>query len=1039
METKKKYSYDEVHSKALEYFGGDEMAATTWVKKYCLINKDGEFLEQSPDDMHRRMAEHFFTQERAYDNGEKETDKSNLSEYGKNRKSLTEDDIYNMFKNFGEVIPAGSVMAGLGSPIPVSLSNCWVIDGPHDSLEDIFRVCNEQSQLMKRRGGVGFDISHLRPSGSIVNNSAKQSTGAASFMELFSNVTSTISQCGRRGALMLSINMLHPDALEFIEKKQDLTKVTGANVSVQIDDEFMEAVIADDDYIQQWPVEGRINFSKTNELNNAYAQADYEYDKLYPMLYTDHMYDSELKQGYMKIVKAKELWGKLIHCAWNTAEPGIIFSTRHHNFSPDGVYPSFKGTCTNPCITGDALITTKDGDIPMSEVVRKVSDGEKVEVLTYNEITKDVEYTEVEDGFLTKENANIIEIECEDGNKLKLTPDHKVFTENRGWIEASKLNNSDTLVSLTGVSTFKEFTEPESEDVYDLKVKANHNFFANKILVHNCGEIFMHEDSCRLIHINLSSFIADPFTEFARIDEERLYKATYETMRLADDLVDLEADAIKKILEKVENDGDKGNSEYSLYERLLVHSLAGRRCGLGFLGLSDAIAMLGYKYDSEEGLASVGKIMRIMFKAEMDCQADMAITRGSFPHFDQSKEKKGNEWYDMLKEEFPEQYDRNMKYGRRNVSFSTVAPTGTVSLLAKRSSGIEPVFMPYYTRRVKCMTSADRVDHVDINGEKFTEYVVVHPTLKLWAQNVYGNEFSEDWSEKDWKAAYEKSPWFGSTAQEIDWVKRVKLQGTVQRYISHSISSTVNLPESVTEEEVSTIYLNAWQDKLKGITVYRDNCRSGVLVKKSEKTAKAAEIANDLLYSVAEVKRRPKSLDCKIFRFNNKGDKWIGVVGMMDGEPYEIFSGMQEKLNIPNWVEDGVIVKNHEMVKDPETGEEKKQSRYDICYTDKDGYRVCVEGLSRTFNPEYWNYAKLISGLLRHHMGIEYIIKVISSLKLDSSTINTWKSGIIRTLRKFQKSKDEYLSDERCPECNGRLIRDGGCIKCIDCGWSRCE
>lgn len=572
----------------------------------------------------------------------------------------------------------------------------------------------------------------------------------------------------------------------------------------------------------------------------------------------------------------------------------------------------------------------------------------------------------------------------------------------------------------------------ENEDVYDLKVKSNHNFFANKILVHNCGEIFMHEDSCRLIHINLASFIADPFTDNARIDEERLYKTTYETMRLADDLVDLEADAIKKILKKVENDGDKGNSEYKLYERLLDHSLAGRRCGLGFLGLSDAIAMLGYKYDSEEGLASVGKIMDIMFKAEMDCQTDMAITRGAFPHFNETNEKNGNEWYDMLKNDFPELWERNMKYGRRNVSFSTVAPTGTVSLMAKRSSGIEPVFMPYYTRRVKCMNDSDRVDHIDVNGEKFTEYVVVHPTLKLWAQKVFGNDFSEDWGEKDWKSAYEKSPWFGSTAQEIDWVKRVKLQGIVQKRTSHSISSTVNLPESVTEEEVSTIYLNAWEDKLKGITVYRDNCRSGVLVKSEDKKEKKEEPAES-------VKRRPKTLDCQIFRFNNKGEKWVSVVGMMDGEPYEIFSGMQEKLNIPNWVDEGVIVKNYETVKDPDTGIEKKQSRYDICYIDRDGYKVCVEGLSRTFNPEYWNYAKLISGLLRHHMGIEYIIKVISSLKLDNSTINTWKNGIIRTLRKYLKQKEEMVSDEKCPDCGGRLVRDGGCIHCVDCGWSRCE
>ena len=894
MENKKSYTFEEAFEASKKYFDGDEMAAATWVKKYNIPTEDGRYLELTPDDMHRRMAKCFAEVEDKYEISLDDSLKLKLTEYGYNRGRMTEEEIYNLFKDFKYVIPAGSVMSGLGNPLPVSLSNCWVIKGPQDSLEDIFRVCNEQSQLMKRRGGVGFDISGLRPSGSIVHNSAKSSTGAASFMDLFSNVTNTISQNGRRGALMLSIDIKHPDSLEFITKKQDLTKVTGANVSVQIDDDFMRAVEKDDDYVMQWPVDGIINWDLTSEMNSF---KELEYGKLYPMAYTDNEFKSIAKHGYFKKCKAKEVWETIIHCAWNTAEPGIIFSTRHHNYSPDGVYPQFKGTCTNPC-----------------------------------------------------------------------------------------------------------------------------------------GEIFMHEDSCRLIHINLASFIDKPFTDDAVIDDEKLYEVTYEAMRLGDDLVDLEANAIKRILAKVEADGDKGNSEYKLYERLLENSLSGRRCGLGFLALSDAIAMLGYKYDSKESLDIVRHIMRIMFKAEMDCQIDMAITRGAFPASNRGLEEKGNEWYVMLKNDFLKLYKKNLKYGRRNVSFNTVAPTGTVSLMARRSSGIEPVFMPYYTRRVKCMNPTDRVDFVDQNGEKFTEYVVVHPTLKEWAEAKYEAEFSDDWTLAQWEEAYKASPWFGSTAQEIDWKKRVELQSIVQQRISHSISSTVNLPNSVSEEEVSTIYMNAWKNNLKGITVYRDGCRSGVMVSAEKKEEeKPKEV-------VVGAKRRPKSLDCRIFRFSNKGEKWVGVVGMMDGEPYEIFTGMLDKLNIPNWVEEGAIIKNYETVTDEE-GNEVRQSRYDLCYSDRDGYRVCLEGLSRTFNPEYWNYAKLISGLLRHHMSIEYVIKVISTLKLDSSTINTWKNGVIRTLRKFQSSQEESepVIGEVCQKCGGRLIRDGGCIHCIDCGWSRCE
>lgn len=874
----KMYTYDEVSQAALQYFNNDNLAATTWINKYARRDKDGNLLDLTPDDMHKRMAKAFAEIEEKYRHKLNPDDNLKLSEYGYSREELTEEKIYNLFKNFKYVIPAGSVMSGIGNFAPVSLSNCWVINGPQDSLDDIFRVCNEQSQLMKRRGGVGFDISFLRPNGAIVNNSAKSSTGAASFMQLFSHVTNTIAQNGRRGALMLSILIKHPDALLFIMMKQDLSQVTGANVSVQIDDEFMECVKGDKDYLQVWPVNAEINEELTHKANNLNSFDDYEYDKMYPMVYTDKSkLSSVVKQGYIKKVKAKDLWDKLIHCAWNTAEPGIIFQTKHHNYSPDGVYPSFKGTCTNPC-----------------------------------------------------------------------------------------------------------------------------------------GEIFMNEDSCRLIHINLTSFVKE-----GKLDEDGLYKVTYETMRLGDDLVDLEEKAINRILDKIDNDGDYGNSEYNLYERLLAHSLEGRRCGLGFTGLADTIALLGYKYDSDEALDMINHIMRLMFIAEMDSEIDMAITRGKFPAYNQSYEKKGNLWYETLKNDMPQLYDKMMKYGRRNISQNTVAPTGTVSLMAQCSSGIEPIFMPYYTRRVKCMKPSDRVDFVDNVGEKFTEYVTVHPGLLKWANN--NNLANGDMNVKQWQQIYEKSPWFKSTANDIDWEKRVKLQGIVQHYITHSISSTVNLPNNVTEEEVSTIYMKAWEDGLKGITVYRDGCRAGVMVSTDNKKE------NDKKENPLAAKRRPKSLPCKVIRFTNKGEKWIGVVGILDGQPYEIFTGLQENLSIPNWVTDGEIVRN----------KEDGHSRYDICYLDKEGYKVCIQGLSRISNPEYWNYGKLISGLLRHHMEIQYIIKVISSLKLDDS-INAWKNGIIRTLQKFEDNHTE-VQGEKCPECGGTLIREGGCIHCKDCGWTRCE
>lgn len=1060
----KKYTYNEVYESSLKYFNGDELATTTWIKKYCLKNNDETFSELNPDDMHRRMAREFAKIEHNYDHNTDNQLKLKLSEYGYNRGVLDEDCIYNLFKDFKYVIPGGSVMSGLGSPLPVSLSNCWVIDGPNDSIDDIFRVCNEQSQLMKRRGGVGFDISKLRPYGSIVNNSAKTSTGAVSFMDLFSHVTNTIAQCGRRGALMLSINIKHPDAKEFIEKKQDLTKVTGANISVQIDDDFMKCATSENEnlYIQRFPI----------DTTNEELFGDNSFDELCNIYELNVLYNGKKENTYFKIVNAKDLWNNIIHCAWNTAEPGIIFQSNHHDYSPDGVYPSFRGSCTNPCVIGNTTLLTKFGFVKIKDVV-----GKEIDIWNGKEWSTLIP-------FKTSDNEKVYKVSFSNGLELICTKYHKFILQGNVRKELNDCVIGDKLEYFTYPLTneceeyIKKLTDKPIEIIaieyygeeatYCVNDPLNHSALFNGVMTAQCGEIYMHEDSCRLIHVNLTSFVDNPFTDEACINDERLYEITYEAMHLGDDLVDLEANAIKKILNKIEKDGDINNSEYKLYKRLLSHTLEGRRCGLGFTGLADMIAMIGLKYDSEASLSIINHVMRLMFIAEMDAQIDMAITRGHFDGQDLKLEQDGNTWYNFLNDNFNTIHQKMMKYGRRNISFNTVAPTGTVSLMAKCSSGIEPIFLPFYTRRRKCMSDGDRVDFVDQVGEKYTEFVVVHPTFRKWVESRF-NELSEEtlneWKSEDWTAAYKISPWYESTANDINWEKRVELQGIVQKYITHSISSTVNLPNNVTEEEVSNIYIKSWKNQLKGITCYRDGCRSGVLV--STKTETKTEDKKSLLLSILKdndltnedkkeilsslteennnnkvcinnqpVSKRPKEIPCKIFRFSNKGEKWVGVVGLVDDKPYEIFTGILEKLNIPNWVEDGFIVRNKE--KRIIDGEEKLMSRYDICYIDKDGYKTCVEGLSRTFNSEYWNYAKLISGLLRHRMPLPYLIKIISSLNLDASNINTWKNGVIRTLRKFNDYNIEEGHYDVCPECGGRLLNENGCYRCLDCGYSKC-
>lgn len=657
----------------LEYFKGDELAASTWRNKYAADR------EQTPDDTHRRLAREFARVESNY-HWKSNVDRvfSKLSNYGYTRPQLDEEAIYQLFKDFKYIIPGGSVMSGCGTGALVSLSNCFVIGSPKDSYSEIMKTRSQQAQLMKRRGGVGYDLSQLRPRGAKVNNAAKSSTGAASFMDVCSDITNEVAQNGRRGALMLSMNINHPDIEEFITKKQDLAKVTGANISVKVTDEFMQAVEKDEDYILRFPVDESVPQGLMIE--------EMPYNELWFFSDDDH------PNSFFKKVRARELWNTLMHCAWNTAEPGIMFEGAMHNYSPDGVYPDFKMVGTNPC-----------GEIPMGPF-----------------------------------------------------------------------------------------------------------------------------DSCRLIHINLASYIVDPFTDKAHIDEELLYMHSYEAMRLADDLVDLEIEAVDRIINTVKNDTD--DTEFKLWSRIKETAIRGRRAGLGFTGLADAIAMLGLKYDSDEGINQVEQLMKVMFKGQLDSNIDMAIERGAFPVWNVRQEFHAgwddggsgqNDWFTILCKDYNSEARRMFQHGRRNISWSTVAPTGTVSIMAGTSSGIEPVFMPFYQRKRKCMSESDRVDYVDKVGEKYTLFTVVHPNLKRWAIETMNYSESEvnEWSLGVWKEVWKKSPYYGSTAPEIDWRQRVKLQGVVQKYITHSISSTVNLAKETTEEEIADIYIEAWKQGLKGITI----------------------------------------------------------------------------------------------------------------------------------------------------------------------------------------------------------------------------
>lgn len=841
MEKIKTYTHSEALEKAVAYFNGDDLAASTWLNKYAMKNAKGEWLEATPADMHRRMAEAFARIEERYQRSQAD----DLSPYGISRESLTEEKIFDLFDRFRYVIPQGSVMSALNNPYMfASLSNCVVLPELYDSYGGIFFADQQLAQLFKRRCGVGLDLSTLRPSGSRVSNAAGTSTGAVSFMDRFSNTTREVSQLGRRGALMITLDIAHPDIEKFITIKQDLTRVTGANISVRLSDEFMKAVEQDADFTLRFPV-----------------------DSPDPMI--------------SKKIRARKLWNTIIESAHRSAEPGLIFWDRQHHYSTSSVYPGFRNVSTNPCS----------------------------------------------------------EIAMQGG------------------------------------------------------------------------------DSCRLIAINLYSFVSDPFTSKARFDLKKFYETTYEAQRLMDDLVDLELEAIERIIEKVNSDSEPDHikdTELRTWKMLHDTGKRGRRTGLGFTALADALAALNMKFDSEEAMQATDDIMREKLRAEFDCSIDLAIERGKFDAFDPAVEN-SSEFVKMLQKEFPQVYDRMMKHGRRNISISTVAPTGTLSLLAQSSSGIEPVFMLSYKRRRKVNPNdpSARIDFTDITGDAWQEFTVYHPKLREW-MIVNGTKNENE------------SPYAGATAGEIDWEKRIRLQAIVQKYTTHSISSTINLRKETDKELVGKIYFQAWKQGLKGITVYRDGSRSGVLVANEPKTTE-----KDLAIMERSAPKRPARLEATVVRFMNGDEKWIAYVGLLDRQPYEIFTGrVKDGFDLPDQITKGTIVKRKP---------NGKKAEYDFEYLDNNNTAVLLPGLSRSFNKEFWNYAKLISGVLRHGMPLVQVIHLVENLHLDNDSINSWKAGVERALKQF--IPDGTLAvDHLCPECGDPegLVYQEGCLTCKSCGNTKC-
>lgn len=837
------YKHEEVLDAATEYFEGDKLAASVWMNKYALKDSDGNIYELTPDDMHCRLASEIARIESKYPN------------------PMSEEEVFELFRNFRYIIPQGSPMAGMGNDFQISsLSNCFVIgsDGNQDSYGGIMKVDQEQVQLMKRRGGVGHDLSHIRPAGSPVKNSALTSTGIVPFMERFSNSTREVAQDGRRGALMLSISIKHPDSENFIDAKMEQGKVTGANVSVRIDDDFMRAVKSNSKYSQQYPIEST-NPSKVQQIN------------------------------------ARGLWDKIIHNAWKSAEPGILFwDTIIHESVPDCYADlGFKTLSTNPC-----------GEIPL------------------------------------------------------------------------------------------------------------------------CAY-----DSCRLIAINLYSYVENPFTPKASFNSALFAEHSRYALRIMDDIIDLEMEKIDGILAKINadpEDEETKRTERVLWEKIREKTLQGRRTGIGITAEGDMLAALNMRYGTEEATSFSVDVHKTLAIQVYNASADLAAERGAFPIFDIDRER-NNPLINRIREAAPEVYAKMEKYGRRNISMLTIAPTGSVSICTQTTSGIEPVFMVSYKRRRKVNPNDKNVNvtFIDEVGDSWEEYNVFHPKFLDWMRiNGYDVENAITMSDEALQAIIEKSPYNKATSNDIDWVAKVTMQGAIQKWVDHSISVTVNLPAEATEELVSNVYLRAWESGCKGMTIYRDGSRSGVLVSNDLKKEEINE------FQETKAPPRPKELEVEVVRFMNEDEKWIAFVGLINNKPYEIFTGKSSDFYIPDYVKKGWVIRHKE--------NENTSARYDFEYEDSYGYRVTHRGLSRSFKKEYWNYAKLISGILRHGMPLQYVVELVDNLSFDNVSITTWKNGVIRGLKKF--IPDGTQTGHSCPECKDKntIIYKEGCMTCTTCGYSKC-
>lgn len=843
---RKTYTFDEAFKASLDYFTGDELAAKVWVNKYALKDAFGNIYEESPNDMHHRLASEIARVEKKYPN------------------PLSEQELFDLFDHFRYIVPQGSPMTGIGNDYQIaSLSNCFVIglDGQADSYGAIIRIDEEQVQLMKRRGGVGHDLSHIRPKGSPVKNSALTSTGLVPFMERYSNSTREVAQDGRRGALMLSVSIKHPDSEAFIDAKMTEGKVTGANVSVKIDDDFMNAAVNGGTYKQQYPIDS----------------------------------DSPV---YVKDIDASGLWKKIIHNAWKSAEPGVLFWDTILRESVPDCYADlgFRTVSTNPC-----------GEIPLCPY-----------------------------------------------------------------------------------------------------------------------------DSCRLLAINLYSYVVNPFTPDAYFDYDLFKKHVGLAQRIMDDIIDLESEKIEMILAKIDSDPESmevRQTERHLWEKIQRKTLQGRRTGVGITAEGDMIAALGLRYGTEEATDCAELIQKTLALAAYRSSVMLAKERGAFEIFDAKREEK-NPFINRLREADPALYEDMLKYGRRNIACLTIAPTGTTSLMTQTTSGIEPVFLPVYKRRRKVNPndSEARVDFVDETGDAFEEYIVFHHKFVTWMQ-ANGYSASKKYTQEEVEELVAKSPYYKATSNDVDWLQKVRMQGRIQKWVDHSISVTINLPNDVSEELVDSLYVEAWRCGCKGCTVYRDGSRSGVLIATDKKKKK--EDCNCMQPPVI-VSTRPRELDADVVKFQNNREKWIAFVGLLNGRPYEIFTGLaddDEGIMLPKNVSKGTIIKSYD---------EDGNKHYDFQFKNKRGYKMTIEGLDGKFNPEYWNYAKLISGVLRYGMPIDQVIKLVQGMELNSESINTWKNGVERALKKYLPNGME-AKGQKCPNCGlETLIYQEGCLNCTNCGASKC-